>query len=690
MNRTTTWILLLVILLAGFFLRQYRLLDFPYHGDEVDEGDIALEILDGHLAPFYPQNEGNEPLYQFVLAPFFAVLGDSVIANRFPSVAWSTLFIALMYAYGRALFQSRRVGVMCAALTAALWWPTVFGRLGLREISQPVMMIPALLALIHLLRAPSRRHALQAGIIGGIFAGLTTYTFLSGRGFGVIVILFLIYAAIAQRTQLREQWRAWTIYIALMIALSLPLFVYLNIHPEYDFHVGDLSARSWLAQGDLTALAPQVWDTLGMFTFRGDMNWVRNIAGRPVFVGIEGILFYLGIAVCLWRWRKPEYALQLIVLAVMLAPNILAENPPRWTRSIGILPGMIAITVLPVEWLWSRLNNFRPTLGSSPAVLGVRETAARLPSTQIVNFRFASRAPARIFPLLVLLLGISIYARTAYDMFAIWIDHPGVYWLTLAYFSETANYINRAPEATPLDFTLQVDEPWRETNLTRPINRRDVPLRFVQDDALVFPDDPRGLRVAFQMWDHPALPLLDTFIDLDAPIYTGPRIDEFGYHPLKVYRITRATIYEHLVRAQAGALFLPDANQVVTAPVQIGDSLEFLGYEILNPTARTGEKLNVFTFWKIARRPPPIATFLHLTDRDQNIVAQYDGWGANIDYLAPGDIVVQLHALELPENLPASEFRLLLGAYTREDSKRLPLNVGGDHLWLQTWQPAQN
>lgn len=654
--------MLIVILLAGFFLRQYRLLDFPYHGDEVDEGDIALEILHGHLAPFYPQNEGNEPLYQFVLAPFFAVLGDSVIANRFPSAAWSTLFIALMYAYGRALFQSRRVGVMCAALTAALWWPTVFGRLGLREISQPVMMVPALLALIHLLRAPSRRHALQVGIIGGIFAGLTSYTFLSGRGFAVIVILFLIYAAIAQRARLREQWRAWTVYIALMIALSLPLFVYLNIHPEYDFHVGDLSARSWLATGDFTVLTPQIVDTLGMFTVRGDMNWVRNIAGRPVFVGIEGALFYLGIAMCLWRWRKPEYALQLIVLAVMLAPNILAENPPRWTRSIGILPGMIALTVLPVEWLWSRLGKFQNT----------------------------ARARARIFPLLVLLLGVSVYARTAYDMFAIWIDHPGVYWQTLAYFSETANYINRASDATPLDFNLQVDEPWRETNLTRPINRRDVPLRFVQADALVFPDDPRGLRVAFQMWDHPASPLLDTFIDLDAPIYAGPRVDEFGYHPLKVYHITRATIDEHLVRAQTGAIFLPDANQVVTAPVRLGDTLEFLGYEILNPTARAGEKLNVFTFWKIARRPPPIATFLHLTDHDQNIVAQYDGWGANVNYLAPGDIVVQLHTLELPENLPASEFRFSLGAYTREDSKRLPLNAGGDHLWLQTWQPAQN
>jgi len=76
-----------------------------------------------------------------------------VISNRWPSAAWSTLFVALMYLYGRILFQRRRVGLMAAGLTAALWWPTIFGRLGLREISQPVMMTPALIGLVMVLWA---------------------------------------------------------------------------------------------------------------------------------------------------------------------------------------------------------------------------------------------------------------------------------------------------------------------------------------------------------------------------------------------------------------------------------------------------------------------------------------------------------------------------------------------------------
>jgi hypothetical protein len=339
MKKKTALILLVVILIAAFFLRQYRLLDFPYHGDEVDEGDIAVQVLHGNLAPFYPQNEGNEALYQFVLAPLFAILGESVMTHRWASAAWSMVLVALMYTYGRTLFRSWRVGVMAAGLAAALWWPTVFGRLGLREISQPVMMTPALIGLVLALRASTPRRAMKAAEVGGIFAGLTAYTFLSGRGFPVLVLAFLAYVALLQRERLRQQWRALFVYCALMIGMTALLFVYLSAHPELDFHVRDLGAQSWLGRGDYAQIVPQVLGTLGMFTASGDMNWVRNIPGRAVFPGPEGWLFYLGVALCLWRWRKPEYILQLIVVATFLAPNVLADNPPWFTRSIGILPG---------------------------------------------------------------------------------------------------------------------------------------------------------------------------------------------------------------------------------------------------------------------------------------------------------------------------------------------------------------
>jgi 4-amino-4-deoxy-L-arabinose transferase-like glycosyltransferase len=657
MNNRTRWILLIVILWVAFLLREYRLLDFPLHGDEVDEGDIALDILHGHLALFYPQNEGNEPLYQAIMAPFFAVLGDSVIANRFPSTLWSTLFVALMYTYTRILFRNRRAGLMAAGLTAILWWPTVFGRLGLREISQAVMMIPSLIGLVIASRDPSDRRAWRAAIIGGIFAGLTSYTFLSGRGFSAVIVLFLIYLAIFQREQLRKRWRPLAVYTALTIGITIPLLAYLHLHPELDFHVQDLGTRNWFAQGSIDALIRNVQATLGMFTIAGDINWVRNIPGRPVFPGVEGWLFYLGIALCVWRWRKPEFVLQLIVIATFLMPNILTEDPPRWTRSIGILPGLMVVPILPIDWAWSRITQ---------SIANNRR--------MMVNAMSA---------LLVGLVGISILARTATDMFGTWLDNPGIYWMTLAFYDGAGNYVHRASGTTPFNYVMDVYTDWREHNIQRPVQRNDVAMRYSVLTALVFPNDARGNRIAFQIFGPPANALTKTFLDLDQPIFVDARVDPQGERPLHVYFVPRARLDARLAQAQSNPVISPATNLPIQSPLRAGDDLEFAGYEILNSDARPGVDLQVLTYWRILQPPPNLAVFLHLVDAQQRVVAQFDGFEAIVDKLAPGDIVVQLHTLSLPGNLTPGAYRFELGVYKRDDLKRLPLSIGTDYAWLQ-------
>ncbi len=663
MKKNTALILLVVILLAAFFLRQYRLLDFPYHGDEVDEGDIALDMLHGHLALFYPQNEGNEPLYQAVLTPFFVLLGDSVIANRFPSSAWSLVLVALMYAYGTTLFRSRRVGVMAAGLTAALWWPTVFGRLGLREISQPVMMTPALIGLVIAFRDPSDRRARRAALFGGIFAGLTSYTFLSGRGFPVVVVLFLAYVALFHREQVRKRWVTLLIYLALTVGITIPLLAYLAMHPELDFRVQGLVTRSWFEQGNFGGLIQNTLATLGMFTVHGDTNWVRNIPGRPVFVGPEGWLFYLGVALCLWRWRKPEFALQLIVVATFLIPNIITEFPPWWTRSIGILPGLLVIPALPIEqsWTWIRKR------------ISAREA------------RFQWRVQAGS-ALLVGLLGVSIYARTATDMFQIWIDNPGVYWMTLAFYADVGKYLDTSPDTTPLNYVMDYYNTWRLNNIQRPIQRKDIAMRYSVSTAFVFPNDPRGDRIAFQIFGAPPGALLEAFLDLAKPIAVDSRVDPQGQRPLHVYFVSRAQLDEHLARARAGVVVSPSTNAPITAPLQVSDVLQFEGYEILNPNALPGNELNILTYWRVLKRPPSMAVFVHLLDAQQHVVAQFDGFEVIPDFLQPGDTVVQLHSLTLPGDLPSGTYRFEMGAYTRSDLKRLPLNTGTDHVYLQNWR----
>jgi hypothetical protein len=283
-------------------------------------------------------------------------------------------------------------------------------------------------------------------------------------------------------------------------------------------------------------------------------------------------------------------------------------------------------------------------------------------------------------------LGLSVYARTASDLFTVWMNHPESYWMAYAFYDETAQYINRSPESTPLNYVMDWYVPWRKTNLKRAIQRRDVAVRWTVNNALVFPDHAGGLRVAFQVLAAPPLPLMEAFFDPGAPIYFGPRADPEGLHPLHIHHIPRSELDSHLAIAESRAVLPPGSESPVNSPPVVGDWLQFQGYEITNPEAQPGDKLLVFTYWRVLQPPPEIATFVHLLTPDGQLVTQHDGFDVVVDDLAPGDVVVQLHTLELPPDLPGAVYQLAVGAYTREDLKRIPLSTGTDHVILEPWQ----
>jgi hypothetical protein len=261
--------------------------------------------------------------------------------------------------------------------------------------------------------------------------------------------------------------------------------------------------------------------------------------------------------------------------------------------------------------------------------------------------------------------------------------------MSYAFYDKTAKYVNRSPESTPLNFVMDWYVPWRKTNLQRPVQRDDVEMRWTVRNALVFPDDPDGLRVAFQILAAPAPVLQEAFYDPATPIYVDPRSDPQGLHPLHIYHIPRGELDAHLARANAGAVFAPGSATPLEASLQVGDWLQFLGYEITNPEAQPGDGLSVFTYWRILQPPPEMAIFVHLLSPDGQVVSQYDGFDVVTSDLAPGDIVAQLHTLELPPDLPGAAYGLALGAYVRENLARIPLNTGTDHVYLEPWHSVQ-
>jgi hypothetical protein len=87
--------------------------------------------------------------------------------------------------------------------------------------------------------------------------------------------------------------------------------------------------------------------------------------------------------------------------------------------------------------------------------------------------------------------------------------------------------------------------------------------------------------------------------------------------------------------------------------------------------------------------------FAHLVDEDGLIVAQGDG-PPMVTYPTShwdsGEILVDVHQLEIQAGIPAGSYRLLVGLYVLEDGARLPVTAGpgagDDNVEIEafTWQ----
>lgn len=98
-------LVLMALILIAFALRIWRLDFQSLWRDEVDAIYFAVRNLNETLSMFV-QAAQNGPLYFLSLRPWFAVVGTSEFALRFPSVAAGTLSVPLVWQVGRRLLPS--------------------------------------------------------------------------------------------------------------------------------------------------------------------------------------------------------------------------------------------------------------------------------------------------------------------------------------------------------------------------------------------------------------------------------------------------------------------------------------------------------------------------------------------------------------------------------------------------------
>ncbi len=86
--------------------------------------------------------------------------------------------------------------------------------------------------------------------------------------------------------------------------------------------------------------------------------------------------------------------------------------------------------------------------------------------------------------------------------------------------------------------------------------------------------------------------------------------------------------------------------------------------------------LMVITRWQNQSPPVPIKLFIHLTDSEGNIQAQWDGLSTLWEGFRQGDMLIQIQQFEIPNNLPPGSYQVRAGIYHPDTGKRWQTESG--------------
>lgn len=425
--------ILFFLALAVVILRFHRLSEHPpgLYFDEGANGLDALQVLQGKHSVYFPENSGREPLGIYLMALAISILGRTELALRVPTALASASTVFAVFWLGRLLFghddeasratpwRGLLVGGAAAGFLTVSLSQTVLGRIAFR-----IQLLPLLLTLgLALLWWAWNHRVRHSGAwwqvaLAGACTGLVAYSYIPARFTPLLFIFFGLTLVMSIRSrclaaspgkkglghslsfihasQLRNELKWVAAFVLPAVLIAAPLVIYFVLHPE---HFLIRASQLWFfdpsrsQETPLEAFWGNVWGYLLNFGFRGDQNWRHNYAGRPMLHPWETCLFWLGVAMSVWRWQqRPSHRLLLIWLGVLTLPATLAVDhipPPNTVRVVGALP---SVYLLIGVGLWESFRFLRDRFFPDNEITGAVSAAALVGCLVLVQGLFTFRA----------------------------------------------------------------------------------------------------------------------------------------------------------------------------------------------------------------------------------------------------------------------------------------------------------
>jgi len=378
-SKLLPFLCLLGILAIAAFFRLWQLAQVPpgLYPDVAINGNDALETLKtGNFKLFYPENNGREGLFIWLIAASFSIFGVSIWSIKIVAAIIGILTVLGLYLLAKELFEivnsqwlkvnSQSIALLSSFFLATSFWHVNFSRIGFRAILIPFILV---FAFYFLVKGLKNKTALSL-IISGIFFGLGFYTYISYRFIVLLLPLILIFwFFIYQKENLQKIFIINTLFLLVTIfIIGLPIGLYFLQNPQ-DF-IGRAAQTSIFAtENPIKEFGKSLILHLGMFNFYGDPNWRHNFSGSPMLPWPIGILFLIGIFISAREiLRKSNYQNKnfqplsafyflFSTFFIMLLPGILTyEGIPHSLRTIGVIPSVFIFLAIGGAALWAKIK----------------------------------------------------------------------------------------------------------------------------------------------------------------------------------------------------------------------------------------------------------------------------------------------------------------------------------------------
>ncbi|MFK7800585.1 MAG: ArnT family glycosyltransferase [Anaerolineae bacterium] len=645
-------LLRLAILFSAAGLRLFGLTSAPpgLTHDEAVHGVSAWNIVTGAERPIYfAVANGREPLYDYITAGVMALLGPTWLAPRLVSAFFGIILVAATYALVRKLF-SERVALLTTAGLALSFWPVMVSRHALRTITMPVFLVLGIYFWLQAIQAAALANTrpirlIPPWLIAGLMLGLSFYTYIPARIMWLLLPGMLLYWFVFQRDAYSALWRPTAAVLGTMAAVASPLLIFLVRNPEAENRIGDLAGPlSEAGGGNWIPLLRNTAEGVRMLFTIGDSAWRYNISERSLLLPIISAFFGLGL-IFIWRMGpstktlspfKNQKSLAVFCIAWLLlglTPVFITGPFLGTTQAVAAMPVLYIFPAVFIDWMWRKSPDAQKILAGAMLI-----------------FLFAY-----------------ISLDTVQSYFIDWAAHPEV---RLQYESVLFGAVQDLDPSLSGSVAISVDAPGKY---------HDGAV------ALLASDNPDIKLKLFDGRDSLLIPVGETFTLINsrlAPIFLFPSEELEDSNGDFDAILNQIEIAGPEIRSDFTDFLIQSEDLVA-----FGDVTSLAAFQI-RPDP-DNQQIGILTVWNVIEQPKDdLVLFTQVLDIDGQIVSQADQLSIPTSSWGAGDMMVQLHLLQIPADLIEDENpiagsvmdinQLIIGWYEPDSEQRLPLEINGE------------